>query len=108
MKATGIVRRIDGLGRVVIPKEIRRTLRIRMGAPTEFIDTGIRVLYGCGIGFGTVHREVNIVKLPSDYQKNAVETKNCIFHRKTYHKKYADKYRILSAYFVYYVSGSIE
>ena len=33
MKATGIVRRIDDLGRVVIPKEIRRTLRIREGAP---------------------------------------------------------------------------
>ena len=32
MKATGIVRRIDDLGRVVIPKEIRRTLRIREGA----------------------------------------------------------------------------
>ena len=31
MKATGIVRRIDDLGRVVIPKEIRRTLRIREG-----------------------------------------------------------------------------
>jgi AbrB family looped-hinge helix DNA binding protein len=31
MKATGIVRRIDDLGRVVIPKEIRRTLRIRVG-----------------------------------------------------------------------------
>ena len=33
MKATGIVRRIDDLGRVVIPKEIRRTMRIRDGAP---------------------------------------------------------------------------
>ncbi len=33
MKATGIVRRIDDLGRVVIPKEIRRTLRIREGDP---------------------------------------------------------------------------
>ena len=33
MKATGIVRRIDDLGRVVIPKEIRRTMRIREGAP---------------------------------------------------------------------------
>ena len=32
MKATGIVRRIDDLGRVVIPKEIRRTMRIREGA----------------------------------------------------------------------------
>ena len=33
MKATGIVRRIDDLGRVVIPKEIRRTMRIRKGDP---------------------------------------------------------------------------
>ena len=35
MKATGIVRRIDDLGRVVIPKEIRRTLRIREGDPSH-------------------------------------------------------------------------
>lgn len=35
MKATGIVRRIDDLGRVVIPKEIRRTMRIRVGDPLE-------------------------------------------------------------------------
>ena len=35
MKATGVVRRIDDLGRVVIPKEIRRTLRIREGEPLE-------------------------------------------------------------------------
>ena len=34
MKATGIVRRIDDLGRVVIPKEIRRTMRIREGGPS--------------------------------------------------------------------------
>ena len=33
MKATGIVRRVDDLGRIVIPKEIRRTLRIREGDP---------------------------------------------------------------------------
>lgn len=39
MKATGIVRRIDDLGRVVVPKEIRRTLRIREGDPLEiFVD----------------------------------------------------------------------
>ena len=35
MKATGIVRRIDDLGRIVIPKEIRRTLRIRESDPLE-------------------------------------------------------------------------
>ena len=44
MKATGIVRRIDDLGRVVVPKEIRRTLRIREGDPllttlSDFVDT---------------------------------------------------------------------
>ena len=39
MKATGIVRRIDDLGRVVIPKEIRRNLHIREGEPLEiFVD----------------------------------------------------------------------
>ena len=40
MKATGIVRRIDELGRVVIPKEIRRTLRIREGDPALITRTG--------------------------------------------------------------------
>ena len=35
MKATGIVRRIDDLGRLVIPKEIRRTMKIREGYPIE-------------------------------------------------------------------------
>ena len=39
MKATGIVRRIDDLGRVVIPKEIRRTLRIREGDPSQMTWT---------------------------------------------------------------------
>ena len=39
MKATGIVRRIDDLGRVVIPKEIRRPMRIREGDPLEIFTT---------------------------------------------------------------------
>lgn len=39
MKATGIVRRIDDLGRVVIPKEIRRTMRIREGDPLQITLT---------------------------------------------------------------------
>lgn len=42
MKATGIIRRIDDLGRVVIPKEIRRTLKIREGDPLE-----IYLIEGC-------------------------------------------------------------
>ncbi len=46
MKATGIVRRIDDLGRVVIPKEIRRTMRIREGEPLEiFTDAGGSVIF---------------------------------------------------------------
>ena len=45
MKATGIVRRIDDLGRVVIPKEIRRTLKIREGMPMEiFTDSSGEVI----------------------------------------------------------------
>ena len=39
MKATGIVRRIDDLGRVVIPREIRKTLRIKEGDPLEIFTT---------------------------------------------------------------------
>ncbi len=46
MKATGIVRRIDDLGRVVIPKEIRRTMRIREGDPLEiYTDAGGLVVF---------------------------------------------------------------
>ena len=45
MKATGIVRRIDDLGRVVIPKEIRRTLRIREGDPPQITLGGLNGLY---------------------------------------------------------------
>ena len=44
MKATGIVRRIDDLGRVVIPKEIRRTMRIREGDPLLTTLTQIDLL----------------------------------------------------------------
>ncbi len=46
MKATGIVRRIDDLGRVVIPKEIRRTMRIKEGAPLEiYTNVGGEVIF---------------------------------------------------------------
>lgn len=45
MKATGIVRRIDDLGRVVIPKEIRRTLAIREGDALEIFTTDDGVVF---------------------------------------------------------------
>ena len=45
MKATGIVRRIDDLGRVVIPKEIRRTMRIREGDPSHITLTPEMLFY---------------------------------------------------------------
>ena len=45
MKATGIVRRIDDLGRVVIPKEIRRTMRIREGDPSQISLTPSEKFY---------------------------------------------------------------
>lgn len=65
MKATGIVRRIDDLGRVVIPKEIRRTLRIKEGAPLEiYTDGNGEVIFkkyspmGELINFASVYAEV--------------------------------------------------
>ena len=45
MKATGIVRRIDDLGRVVIPKEIRRQMRIKEGDPLEIFIEGNKVCF---------------------------------------------------------------
>ena len=49
MKATGIVRRVDDLGRIVIPKEIRRTLRIREGDPLLTTLT-VRQRFACAVG----------------------------------------------------------
>lgn len=57
MKATGIVRRIDDLGRVVIPKEIRRTLRIREGDPLEiFTDRNGEVILKKYSPIGELHK----------------------------------------------------
>ncbi|WP_410512077.1 AbrB/MazE/SpoVT family DNA-binding domain-containing protein [Paenibacillus sp. BR2-3] len=44
MKATGIVRRIDDLGRVVIPKELRRTMGIKEGDPLEIFVSGDQII----------------------------------------------------------------
>ena len=64
MKATGIVRRIDDLGRVVIPKEIRRALKIREGDPLEIytIDGGVCFKkYEIEMDWDTVRRVVRSV-----------------------------------------------
>ncbi len=59
MKATGIVRRLDDLGRVVFPKEIRRTTRIREGAPLlKTLTQDLMFCIGGGICEKTVHREL--------------------------------------------------
>ncbi len=44
MKAMGIVRRIDDLGRIVIPKEVRRALEIREGCPMELLVDGDKII----------------------------------------------------------------
>ena len=65
MRATGIVRRIDELGRVVIPKEIRRTLRIREGDHyhTTFTERFQRIdaITKLAKAFGTVNRGENLL-----------------------------------------------
>ncbi|MBQ7932725.1 MAG: AbrB/MazE/SpoVT family DNA-binding domain-containing protein [Clostridia bacterium] len=52
MKATGIVRRIDDIGRVVIPKEIRRTMRIREGDPLLITLTWCEAMVDLAKRFG--------------------------------------------------------
>ena len=44
MKATGIIKRVDDLGRIQIPKELRRTMTIREGDPMEFYTTGDNIV----------------------------------------------------------------
>ena len=67
MKATGIVRRIDDLGRVVIPKEIRKTMRIREGDPLEiFTDKD----------GGVVFRKYSLLSGLTDFAAQVCETLN--------------------------------
>lgn len=64
MKATGIVRRIDDLGRIVVPKEIRRTLRIREGDPLEiFTDREGEII------LKNIRQSVNLDNLPGNMLK---------------------------------------
>ncbi len=67
MKATGIVRRIDDLGRVVIPKEIRRTMRIREGDPLE--------IYTDKEG-GVIFKKYSLMGGLSDFAGQMCETMN--------------------------------
>lgn len=61
MKATGIIRRIDDLGRVVIPKEIRRTVRIREGDPLEiFVENGA-VIFKKYQAMGNLETQCNVI-----------------------------------------------
>lgn len=72
MKATGIVRRIDDLGRVVIPKEIRRTLRIREGDPLEiFTDRQGEIILKKYSPIGELSR------FAKDYAESLATTLSC-------------------------------
>lgn len=72
MKATGIVRRIDDLGRVVIPKEIRRTLRIREGDPLEiFTDREGEVILKKYSPIG------ELGTMAKQYSESLAQTMNC-------------------------------
>ena len=59
MKATGIVRRIDDLGRVVIPKEIRRTMRIREGDPSH---TTLTVFERFCVAICDLYKRIEMIK----------------------------------------------
>ena len=61
MKATGIIRRIDDLGRVVIPKEIRRTIRIREGDPLEIFVEGGAVIFKKYQTMGNLETQCNVL-----------------------------------------------
>ena len=61
MKATGIIRRIDELGRVVIPKEIRRTIRIREGDPLEIFVEGGAVIFKKYQTVGNLETQCNVL-----------------------------------------------
>ena len=66
MKATGIIRRIDDLGRIVIPKEIRKNLRLRVGESLEiFID-----------GDDIVLKKFSVVSRISDLAQQLVDSMN--------------------------------
>jgi len=61
MRATGIVRRVDDLGRMVIPKEVRRTFRIGTGDPLEIFTNGNEIIFKKYKPFATIEDYANDV-----------------------------------------------
>ena len=75
MKATGVVRRIDELGRIVIPKEIRKTMRIREGENIEiYTDTNDEI----------VLRKYSIMKKLGDFAQVYADSINNFLKKKRY------------------------
>jgi len=72
MRATGIVRRIDDLGRIVIPKEIRRTLRIKENAPLEIYTNNEQII------FKRYNPLVTLDEHAHQYAETMYEHLNCI------------------------------
>ena len=87
MKATGIIRRIDDLGRVVIPKEIRRNLGIKVGDPLEiFVDPVERMV--CFQKYNTTiddTLEEAIRKIENDEGIEAADRLRAVLQRAGYH-----------------------
>ena len=80
MKATGIVRRVDDLGRVVIPKEIRRTLKIREGDPLEiFLEDNDCICFKKYSALGSLSEEV--VRVAQDMAQRTFKHQIAIYDR---------------------------
>jgi len=79
MKSTGIIRRIDDLGRVVIPKEIRRTLNIKDGDPLEIYVIDNMICYKKYVSEGDYINTINnIIENLSDDMDINKDTKNML------------------------------
>lgn len=99
MKATGVVRRIDELGRIVIPKEIRRTLKIKEGTPLEIFteENGQLLLkkYSPIVELGEISKEVCDSIFASTQQNVLIVNMECVIassgaNKNTYLNKLVD------------------
>ena len=106
MKATGIVRRIDDLGRVVIPKEIRRTMRIREGDPLEiYTDKELSLIHIFGVTWQNLENDkkafanyTKAIKLNPNYALAYKNRGKLYATRKDYPNALADYRRALELY----------